>query len=116
MRFQDFDELEFARYDDEEIMRRYAEELEEREQEEHKRKKARLQAMLDEHRRRREDEPQWSGDHEDYAKTARDPAEEERIRKSNERIFAFARNVGLASLGVLFGALATSAVVYARDR
>ncbi|CAG9239508.1 Eukaryotic translation initiation factor 3 110 kDa subunit [Paraburkholderia caribensis] len=124
MRFQDFDELEFTRYDDEEIMRRYAEELEEREEEDRKRKRDRFQAMLDERRerdeeddRRRDEEEQgWASDSGDYAVTLPDPAEEERIRKSNQRIFRFFGSAALACLGALLGVVATSAAVYARNR
>ena len=116
MRYQDFDELEFTRYDDEEELRLCAEKFERRDEEERKRKKARQQAMLAEHRRRRDDEPQWSDDGESSAETPRDPEEQERIRKRNKLVARVFQNAGLVCLGALLGVMAASASVYARDR
>ncbi|MGF6637041.1 hypothetical protein [Paraburkholderia sp. MM6662-R1] len=124
MRYQDFDELEFTRYDDEDEMRRYAEEQERSEEEERKRKRDRDQAMLDEERereeedywRRRQEERQWSDDCGTEAETARDPEEEARIRKRNELIVRFSRYAGLVGLGALLGVVTASAAVYAGNR
>lgn len=121
MRFQDFDELEFTRYDDVELIRRYVEELEQREEEDRRRKRDQFQAMVDEQRerdeeddrRRREEEQQWAIDCAECAGTPPASDEQERILKHNQCIFSLFRNMALGGLGIVLGVVATSAV-YAR--